>query len=167
MICAQRSACAVLICVSALLTASRAAHLLLGFPPPPPVWLLGSVRTAVLTGCNMDHRSTWPPYSVHFYFDKRSKKRWTAAVIESELSRIKFNLRLVHCVRYSLSIVLLHVNTVQLTELWEMIALLVNSVKCGSVAYCTLSGICNDVTQKQSGFHELLFSYHSIKSVSL
>jgi hypothetical protein len=26
---------------------------------------------------------------VHFYFDKRSKKRWTAAVFESEIYRMK------------------------------------------------------------------------------
>ena len=26
---------------------------------------------------------------MHFYFDKRSKKRWTAAVFESGLSRMK------------------------------------------------------------------------------
>jgi hypothetical protein len=59
--------------------------------------------------------------------------------------------------------VLLNVNTVQLTKVREMIVLLVNNVECGRVVNCTLSGICNGVTQKESGSHELLFSYHFIK----
>jgi hypothetical protein len=37
----------------------------------------------------MDHSLTTLPYSVHFYFDKRSTERWTAAVFEGELSCIK------------------------------------------------------------------------------
>lgn len=58
---------------------------------------------------------------------------------------------------------LLHVDTVQLTKVREMIVFLANNVECGSVVNCTLSGICNGVTQKESGAHELLFSYHFIK----
>lgn len=58
---------------------------------------------------------------------------------------------------------LLHVNTVQLIKVREMCVLLVNSAECDSVVNCTLSGIRNDDTQKESGSNELLFSYHFTK----
>jgi hypothetical protein len=56
-----------------------------------------------------------------------------------------------------MSIVLLHVNTAQLTKVREMVILLVNNVECGSVVNCTLSGICNDVTHKESDLMNFYF----------
>lgn len=52
---------------------------------------------------------------------------------------------------------LVHVNIVQLTKVREMTVLLVNNIECGNVVTCTLSGICNDVTQKESGVKNYYF----------
>jgi hypothetical protein len=58
--------------------------------------------------------------------------------------------------------VLLHVNTVHVTKMQQILVLLVNNVECGNVVNCALSDNCDGVTQKESSAHVLLFSYHLI-----
>jgi hypothetical protein len=106
----------------------------------------------MLPVCNMDYSFTEPPYSVQFYFDKRSTKRWTVAVFESELSRMKltFSAACPLCKIVMVNIVIIRIYSAVNKSARNRS---VSNVGCESVVNCMLSGTCFGVAQEESISH--------------